>query len=156
MNQNLKTAIVDSISNVLETMLFMTLEFEEDSSLVESGILSNENLACCKLDFKGALSGVFFLMIPETLLKDMAADFMGIDIENVKNEHTTGTINEVTNMIVGNSFGLYDDTLIVQLGIPQFIKKRAIEEAISIEGSDEFFLKVNTPESVFAAKVVMS
>jgi len=155
MIQNLKKAIMSSISDVLETMFFMVIEFDEKGSLTECDIIGNKNITGVMLDFTGRIMGKFLLWVPEDQLRSMAADFMGIAPDSIIDEHTSGTIKEVVNMIVGNTFGIYDDKVEFKLGIPELIKKGNTEKMINEKGSEEIFIKVNTSDSFIATKVII-
>lgn len=155
MIQNLKKAIMTSISEVLETMLFMAIEFDDENSLDLGKLLEGQSVTGCTLDFRGILTGVFILLIPDEQLHAMAADFMGTDPDKITDEHDSGTIKEITNMIAGNTFSLYDDKKEFMLGIPELVEKKNIENVISREGSSAISIKVKTEDSFIAVKVII-
>ena len=155
MIQNLKKAIVTSIFEVLETMLFMIVEFDEKSALAECNIIGQDKITGCMLKFTGPISGTFILWVPDDQLHSMTADFMGLAPDKLIDEHTSGTIKEVINMVAGNAFGKYDDKVEFKLGIPELLKKGNNEKMIKEKGSDEIFIKVNTPDSFIAVKVII-
>ena len=144
MIKDLKSAMTASISEVLETMFYMPLEFEDQGDLKKRGILDAPDLLICKLEFKGTLAGHFILIIPENVLISMARDFMGEDRNSIKRVHTEGIIKEVANMVVGHMFSTLDDTSDFHLGIPQIIE------------NGEFLkeLKENIPESHVIAESI--
>ena len=131
MIKDLKAAMTASISEVLETMFYMPLEFEDQGDALKRGILNAPDLVICKLDFKGKLSGHFIMIIPENVLISMARDFMGEDRNTIKRIHTEGIIKEVVNMVVGHMFSTIDDTNDFHLGIPQIIENGGILKELS-------------------------
>ncbi len=153
--KDLKKMMTTSISEVLETMFFMALEFEDYESLDSCGILHEKNVEVCRLVFSGIFSGHFSIFIPEQLLISMAVDFMGEEKENITREHSDGIIKEVINMVAGNMFAAYDNQIEFKLGIPEMIDtdtflaeitKAPPKELIlaeSIEGYLGFLIKIN-------------
>jgi len=51
----------------------------------------------------------------------------GRDPEAVTPEQTTETVKEIINMIAGNTFGIFDEKAIFNLGIPQFVDFKKIK-----------------------------
>ncbi len=153
--KDLKKMMTTSISEVLETMFYMALEFEDYESLDSCGILHEENVRVCRLVFSGTFSGHFSIFIPEKVLITMAVDFMGEDKENITREHSDGIIKEVINMVAGNMFAAYDNQVEFQLGIPEIIDTETFLAKItkappknlilaeSIEGYLGFTIKTN-------------
>lgn len=155
MTQNLKKAIVTSISDVLETMFFMVTELDENVSQESFKVKHQDKLVGCNLSFKGVFTGTFYVFIPEKELQSMAVDFMGMSPEDLTESHTTGTLKEVANMIAGNSFGRYDDMLEIQLGIPEMIDNEELQNQMDETGREDYFIKLNTAESYMVVKVII-
>jgi CheY-specific phosphatase CheX len=155
MIQNLKNAIVTSISDVLETMFYMVTELDENVSQESFKIKNEDALVGCYLNFKGVFTGTFYVFIPEKELQSMAVDFMGMRPENLTASHASGTLKEVVNMIAGNSFGRYDDMLEFQLGIPEMIDKEDLQNQLGQTGREDYFIKLNTAESYMVVKVII-
>ncbi len=153
--KDLKKMMTTSISEVLETMFFMALEFDDSENLDNCGILHEKNVRVCQLVFKGEFSGHFSIFIPEQILISMAVDFMGEEKENITREHSDGIIKEVINMVAGNMFSAYDNQVEFQLGIPEMVAtdtflaevtKTVPKELIlaeSIEGYLGFTIEIN-------------
>lgn len=144
MIKDMKAAMTTSISDVLETMFYMPLEFEDTGDPETRGIFDTADLRVCKLDFKGAMSGYLVMMIPETLLVSMAVDFMGEERENIVRMHTDGIIKEVVNMVLGHMLSNLDEKSDFHLGIPQLLEDGSVVQGI----------RKNLPEcSVFAESI---
>lgn len=126
----LKAAMTASISDVLETMFYMPLEFEDTGDPENRGVFDTADLRVCKLDFKGKMSGYLVMMIPEALLVSMAVDFMGEARENIVRMHTDGIIKEVANMVLGHMLSNLDEKSDFHLGIPQILEDRELVQAI--------------------------
>lgn len=156
MMKDLKLKMITSISEVLETMFYMALEFEEHENLNSCGILEAQNIRICKLEFKGNFSGHFIIFIPESILITMAEDFMGEDRENINREHSDGIIKEVINMVGGSLFACIDNKSEFKLSIPEIIEDTGILSEIgknppeglilaeSIEGYLGFIIYINS------------
>ena len=116
MKETLKAAMTTSISEVLETMFFMTIEATEDTEWTDlTNSAFNEKLFVSKINFQGPLSGSFFLMIPESILSTMTQMFMGMEASEVSETHLSGTILEAINIIAGNTFSKLDDRTVFNL-----------------------------------------
>jgi chemotaxis protein CheY-P-specific phosphatase CheC len=121
---DLKAAMTASISEVLETMFYMPLEFEDIGDPESRGLFDLSDLRVCRLEFKGKLNGSVVMLVPENLLVSMAVDFMGENKENITRVHTDGIIKEAANMIVGHMLSNLDDKSDFHLGIPSVIDER--------------------------------
>ena len=146
--KSLIIAMKNSISDVLEKMFFLPLELNEADNPVEI-----KDFLCSKLDFSGQLSGYFLLYMPEDLARMIAADFMGVDKKKISNESVPGTLKEILNMIVGNTFTLYNDKAVFNLGIPEIIDKNSVIEDIPTE---EINILINTPDNQMLVKLVLA
>lgn len=133
-----------SISEVLETMFYMSLEFEENIDIGSCGLLDAPNIRACKLTFTGHLSGHFIIITSEDLLITMAEDFMGESREDISQEHTDGILKEVINMVAGNMFAAYDDRVEFKLGIPEMTNGTGLLSSIM----------ENTPEGLVLAESI--
>ena len=156
MMQVLKKAIMDSISNVLETMFFMVIEFEESDTMNAFTADRKGKVMGCILRFRGPFSGHFILLVKEGLLMEMAIDFMGEEQENLTDRHINGTITEALNMIAGNAFGNYDDSIEFTIGIPNLMTDDDISTCLEAASDHDIWVKVQTPACDMAVKVVVS
>ncbi len=139
---DLKLKMTTSISEVLETMLFMALEFEECENIKDLNITGE--IRVCRLDFSGKLSGHFVIFVPKELLISMSADFMGEEIEDITQEYTDGTIKEIINMVGGNMFAALDSNAEFKLGIPEIVEDNNFIQSISS----------NPPEGLVIAEAI--
>lgn len=126
--KDLKSAMAASISDVLETMFYMPLEFEDTGEPDKRGFFDIPDLRVCELEFNGSISGRLILMIPESLLVSMAVDFMAEDKSTIKRVHTDGIIKEVANMVAGHMLSHMDDKRDFHLGIPRITENNEIIE----------------------------
>lgn len=125
MIKDMKAAMTASISEVLETMFYMPLEFEDIGDPENRGLFDMSDLRACRLEFKGNISGYVVMMIPENLLVSMAVDFMGEEKKNITRVHSDGIIKEVSNMVLGHMLSNMDDKSDFHLGIPTVIEDRS-------------------------------
>jgi len=116
----LKKTMRTSISEVLEKMFFLPLDFSEAET---PGELWEDpgaaDLMAVQMSFSGPFSGSLVFLIPRKLGVDMTADFMGIERDAVPAEHVEQTAKEILNMIAGSTFGRLDDQAVFELGIPE-------------------------------------
>ncbi len=136
--ETLISAMKDSISEVLETMFFLPLEFSDNARFEEWWSTGKEDLLVTKLSFTGPLSGVFFFFMPNGLGLSLASNFLGEEEKDVFQEHVADTVKEIINMIAGNTFGIWDDQAVFDLGIPELV---SFDEAENDQSG--------SPESVF-------
>jgi len=126
--QNLMKMMTQSISNVFETAFFQSVDIQalKESTRIES-FLSGELTGAC-LEFTGKLEGVFFLVAPEAWVKELTADFLGIDVLSVTEAQEQDTIKEAVNMIVGHMFSFFDKNGEIHLGIPKMISNVPLDQ----------------------------
>ncbi len=144
MKKILMTAMKASISEVMETMFFLPIEFGEESIPAQCG-MDKKNMAC-ELTFTGNASGRLILMAPERLVAEMAENFMGEPLKNLTREHLSGTLTEMLNMVCGNALSKTDTKAPFELGIPKMIDGSAM-------ATKEVFTIVETIESKMAIQL---
>lgn len=151
----LMTEMKHSISEVLEKMFFLTLEFPEAVNEQEFLDSYNGEMLVSKLGFNGPFSGYFELLIPESLAISMAADFMGNCEEKVSPDQVHGTVKEIVNMVAGNTFGNFDHQNLMTLEIPEMVPHDKIRDGFdSRDTREEIFFAVRTLEYPLALKMV--
>ncbi len=154
MKTALKTAMMASISEVLETMFFLSLEFNDQTTLEDSGVLDADKPLACQIGFEGNFSGYFILLVPNKLLNYMTVSFMGMEEDELIDEYINGTIKETINMLAGSTFSNFDDTAEFQLNIPKIVD---IDKAITLDkDQEEITVIVETTEGHLALKTVFS
>jgi CheY-specific phosphatase CheX len=149
MKEALKTAMATSISEVLETMFFMTIDLNEtvtpEIMLQDSG----PPPFISRIGFHGKLSGFFLLIVPENILRAMTETFMGLETDAVTETHLRGTVQEAINMIAGNTFSNMDDQAVFDLDIPELIDLKTAAAVCPEETPEAHSLLVET----FAGKL---
>ncbi|MCK5541193.1 MAG: chemotaxis protein CheX [Desulfobacterales bacterium] len=136
--KNLMTLIKTSISEVLETMFYLPVEFREKLSPEKIGSIKKEIKIGCSLKVSGSFSAIFQLFIPDPLLLNMTQNFMGEDPENCTEEYLNGTLKESLNMIIGNALKNIDTKTPPDLDIPEIIDISCLgtDSLIAIETID--------------------
>ena len=148
MKKILMTAMTTSISEVMETMFYLPVEFGEESTLLQSGMEKNRPNMACKLEFAGDFSGHLTLVIPKNLLAEMTENFMGESRENLEEEHLSGTLTEMLNMICGNALSRIDSKTPFKLNIPQVIEESEIPK-------ENLFIIIETTQSMMAIHITV-
>lgn len=147
------SAMKSSISDVLETMFFLSLEFADNAKPEEFWNSENDELVVTKLNFGGAFLGFLIFIIPNKLALSLTANFIGEDEESITQDHVSGTVKEILNMIAGNIFSNFDDQLVFDLDIPELI--HFDEVGRTLPGTDEeISILINTLDSRLALKMV--
>ena len=142
----LMTAMKTSISEVMETMFYLPIEFAQELTLSQSGMDENKPNMACQLEFSGDFSGCLTLLIPKNLLADMTESFMGESLENLEDEHLSGTLTETLNMICGNTLSKIDSKIPFKLDMPKLIDESKISES-------QLFTIVETTQSMMAINI---
>jgi CheY-specific phosphatase CheX len=154
--QNLKTAMMTSISEVLETMFFMSLDFDIHATLENSNILQNDLSMACRLEFAGPFSGCLLIIVPKNLLSLMTESFTGLEQDKITAQHTEGTIKELANMIAGNTFSTLDNQIEFKLAIPELIDTRTISDQYLITNERDVEIITETTDGFLGAKIILN
>lgn len=138
MDQTWKNSMRGSISEVLGTMFFSPVDFDDSAS--SSDIFSkfkSSGFIKCMISISGEISTKVLLAIPKDTLEEMSADFTGKN--EVNDEDVNGTLKEMLNMICGEALAeSYGDKDYV-LGIPEIIDNDLAEKCLK-ENSDAMTL----------------
>lgn len=151
----LMTEMRHSISEVLEKMFFLTLEFPE--AVNEQDFLDSYDgeMLAIKLEFSGLFSGYFELLIPENLAVSMAADFMGNGEEKISRDQVNDTVKEIVHMVAGNTLGNLDHQTLTTFEIPRMVPFEKIRDRFhSRDTREAIFIAVHTLEYPLALKMV--
>jgi CheY-specific phosphatase CheX len=125
MKTQLMKAMKTSISEVMETMFFLPVEPGETAAYPRAGQDQQEIMAC-RLTFSGDISGHVILAAPESLIQELAQNFMGEPEDQLTREHLSGTLKEMLNMICGNALRRIDVKTPFELGIPEIMDRSKI------------------------------
>lgn len=137
--EKLMTAMQTSISEVLETMFFLPVDFFGPSQRPCQDF-TDATVVAARLGFYGPASGIFRLLVPQNLARRISADFLGIDPVEITAEDVAGTVKEMINMLVGNTFSIYDTETVFDLMIPEmeavnaaYVRPEGGENTIAID-----------------------
>ena len=148
----LTTAMTTSISDVLETMFFLPIEPSDAAKIQDLWTADQSGMLAARLDYKGPISGHCELFMPEKLAIDITADFLGQDPESLSDDQSHGTVKEIINMIVGNTFSLVDPQVVFDLGIPNLVPFSESYNG-SAEDGQEIFMAMDTLENPLAIRI---
>lgn len=144
----LMTAMKTSISEVMETMFFLPVEFGEKATIVQYKMNNNKSIMAGRLKFTGDVAGTMYILVPRDLIGEMAQDFMGQSSEDLEEDHFSGTLTEMLNMVCGNTLSKIDSKVPYELGIPELMDESDILET-------QIFTMVETPQSMMAINITM-
>lgn len=148
----LTSAMKNSISDVLGTMFFLPVDFDDSVSIIESWNLNKDKIIAAKLNFDGPLKGYCIFYIPEKLAVSITADFMGKGKGVISSNQMKETVKEITNMIAGNMFSLFDSEAVFNLGLPELVGLDDFHKVLS--GSEnKISISIETPEDNLAFQV---
>ena len=153
MKEPLKSAMMTSISEVLETMFFMSLEIRDDEPWDNFFRLETGKNDACRITFRGPISGAIKVFMPQKLLKVVTENFLGQDQDSLEASHLQGTLKEIINMIAGNTFSTFDQKAVFELGIPEIIKGDA-SQAGADAGSEQVGYLIETMDGYMAVMMV--
>ncbi len=147
------SAMKASISEVLEKMFFLPMDFSEVVNLGELYNSGKDKMLTSKLSFKGPFSGYFRFFMPRDLAFFLTAGFLGEDEGNVSQDQVTGTLKEILNMIAGSTFSVFDNQAVFDLDIPELVGFDDLGRDHS-NTEEEIFVAVNTLDNCLALKMV--
>jgi len=148
-NKDMITAMKNSISDVLETMFFLSLDFSNDIDLLELWNTGKDPIIAAKLSFSGPLSGYAVFCIPKKSALSITADFMGKDEQEISDDQINGTIKEIINMIIGNTFSMYNPDVVFNLGVPELVGFHDVIKDLS-DSEKRFSVVIETLENYLA------
>ena len=122
--QKLLQAVKASISEVLETMFFLPIDYTEIVEAITFNGAIKDDMELVEVGFSGMFSGTFLLVIPDDLALFLTASFLGSIEERVLPAHVLETKKEMANMIAGNTFTHFNDQVEFDLGIPEIVCAR--------------------------------
>ncbi|MCA1786157.1 MAG: chemotaxis protein CheX [Desulfobacteraceae bacterium] len=125
MKTQLMTEMMTSISEVMETMFFLPVASGQTAVLSRTGLDDKDTLAC-RLAFSGDICGHVILAAPDPLIREMAENFMGEPRDQLTQDHLTGTLMELLNMVCGNALRYTPAKTPFELGIPEMIDPTVI------------------------------
>jgi CheY-specific phosphatase CheX len=149
----LTEAMKASISEVLERMFFMPMEFAGPEKAGDDP-LSDPEIIIAKLEFSGLACGTFFLQIPAFLALSVTADFLGVTSQGETRKLVAGTVLEMVNMLAGSTLSTYDHQALFDLQIPELISVKELH-ALTEGVADQVVIRIQTQESRMAFQVVL-
>ena len=150
----LTTAMERSISDVMETMFFLPLDFSDADRIDTLWNMETEDILVAKLTFDGPFSGYCVFYIPRKLAASISADFMGKDEENISDDQVSETVKEIINMIAGNVFSIYNHQTVFNLGIPELVRFSQ-HLADPSDSENKIFMGIDTLEDHLSFQMVI-
>ena len=121
MKQMMTTNLKQAISNVLELMFFVSVQIMDDEGLSGEAPLDGQACIGATLAFSGPLSGSYYLLIPQAMAREITANFLGLEADEISGDQEQDTVKEALNMIGGHMFSLTEEPDNFKLGIPAII-----------------------------------
>jgi len=123
MSVEMTKAMKQAISDVLNKMFFLAVQVNEKGIALNEWFSDKRQLAGATIGFTGPASGFSFLLIPEVVVREMTANFLGIAEKAVSEKQERDTVKEALNMIAGHMFSKFDEKGAFQIGIPLLINE---------------------------------
>ncbi len=151
----LKEAMKDSISEILETMFFTPIEFAEDQSLDELIQSPKEPVLSARLIFRGPFGGNFSVFARGGLAKELAANLLGLESEDLGREQMEATLKELLNMVAGKTFSLYDSQSVFHLGVPYMVENGELPSVAANSSESEITVIVETVSDILGFRLAI-
>ena len=148
MTQNMKQAI----SNVLELMFFMSIQFGEEGVTPADWPEEGQKFIGAQLDFSGPESGTVHLLMPVALAREITANFLGLDQEEVTVDQDGDTVKEALNMMGGHMLSLTQKPEKFRLGIPVIVPETETDPSV-YAGNDANTVFADAGEHLMAARI---
>ena len=146
-------AMKTSISEVLEQMFFMPLDFIAPDAAFQNPEAGGASIIA-KLGFSGSLTGTFVLRVPSPLARSVSADFLGTARSKLSDDDVTGTVLEMVNMLAGCALSVYDCRALFDLQIPQLIGRQDTG-GLTEQHSGGITIRIQTPESRMTFQLII-
>lgn len=133
-----------AISDVLETMFFQPVQISSKNGTLQEWFSDKQSLLGAILTFSGPFAGSIYIVIPVKLVKEITANFLGIEKEEVNENQKSDSVKEALNIIGGHMFSLFDKEGATSLGIPELIEENNLkhDKLGEIKGNT-FFIKTD-------------
>ncbi|HUU41169.1 MAG TPA: chemotaxis protein CheX [Desulfatiglandales bacterium] len=143
----------EAISNALETMFFLPVQFPDTECTLQTWFPDKRSLIGATLKFHGPWSGSFFIFIPVKVVNEITANFLGLREEEITEEQEKDTVKEAINIIGGHMFSFFDKEGEFRLGIPELLKERDVTDD-KLENINGDFILVETENNHLAVGIV--
>lgn len=153
--QALSAAMMDSIFNVMEKMFFLSVNVDRVARLDAIKFDPDDTILAARLHFSGQMKGYSTIFVPKKLAAAITANFLGTDKFTLTKDQIIGTVTEIVNMLVGDTFNLFDPLVVLNLTIP---KQIAYTEAFDKKGpttANEITIGILTQEDNMAFQMVI-
>ena len=111
---DLDQLLLDAAAEVLETMFFTSLAEEG-----EPAPPMTEPCVCARLSFSGARSGRLGVRVPLETAREIAANFLGLEGQELTEARVNDVICELTNMVCGLVLGRAHGDGLFELSRPE-------------------------------------
>jgi CheY-specific phosphatase CheX len=152
MRETMTMKMKQAISNVLETMFFLPVQFIEDACPLKEWFPGDQVLIGATIRFTGPVSGSYFLLIPDDMAKEITINFLGFSKEEISDPQEKDTIKEALNMIGGYILSQIDKADEFQLGIPEIVPQNELNTA-AYENLLENMVFIQTEDNHLAAGI---
>ena len=136
MVENIQRTTLAALSNILETMFFVTVDPIEDDQGEASSLKGSSRFFKGEIKFRGKYSGLLTLYLPTELAKTMAVNFMGTEESIVPEAQTMDMVGELCNILCGNLLTQLDKKTGYILTTPRTVhsSRQEMETEVCISG----------------------
>ena len=104
---------------------------------------------CCRISFTGPQIGSLRILVPNDAGRTLAANFMGLEQDEIEEPMIIDAVKELTNMIGGRFLVLIEPEKSFDMGLPE-MKSCASEEADQVAEQAGAGLVFESDEGMFA------
>ena len=147
---DLHTQVSEAVVDVFDTMLSMKLEAADDDS--SKGIKGARNVG--SVSFAGDVSGMFSIHVGEDFSREMAAEMLGMEVEEIEgDEEVRDLLGEIGNIVGGNLKSAFTDAgLSCALSTPSFTSGTDFKiETLNMEKYERFAFRCD--ENIVFAEI---
>jgi chemotaxis protein CheY-P-specific phosphatase CheC len=154
MKETMMLHMKQAISNVLELMFFQSVQFNEKDCLLSEWMPPDQSHIAATLRFTGPVSGAYYFIVPVDMAKEITANFLGLDENEISDAQERDTVKEALNMIGGHMLSLLDKPEGFQLGIPEIVPEPRLDMKVYTEKIENVTL-IETDKNHLAACILL-
>jgi CheY-specific phosphatase CheX len=125
-NLNDKNLIISVVDEIMTDMFFIFPDLDDEGQQVTQGVPSE---ASTHVGIHFNTDFYLHFQIDNTLLAEMAANFMGISPDELTQEHIESMACETANIIGGNYLVRADPEAEFKLSIPEILNPKSIQDS---------------------------
>lgn len=142
--------IIDRLSEAAEEVLAaMFYVFAAPTDENDQELDLSDGALCCRISFTGPQKGALSIVVPNDAGRTLAANFMGLEQDEIEEAMVLDALKELTNMIGGRFLVLVEPEKSFDMGLPE-MRSCIADEADRIAAQAGASLVFESDEGMFA------